>query len=453
MDRATARTRTMEVSLTEYEKSEPVTLSVRDRDALKQVRSLTIDPVPGTEDRYHLTPGSHVGALEIGNLSVSIRPKLPIGRVLYLASYAMGEIDFRQERFDFEDAPSLVEALIPALVTAANRAFARGLLHGYRTEEESLHTVRGRIRINEQIRRRFGIPVPVEVRYDEFTDDVPANRLVKAAAARLGQLRIRPESRRGLASVASRLENVSLVEFAPNAVPEVRFDRLNGHYREVVTLARLILRHAAIETERGSVRATGFLMDMNVVFQEFVTRALRESLGVSERTLRSDEGIGRITLDKEQKIPLKPDLSWWNGRTCTFVGDAKYKNVEDRPVPNADLYQLLAYAIALNLPGGLLIYAHGEAAEAVYHVNHAGKQLAVAALDLSGTIDDLSARVDELACQVHALHREAEAKRRDMEFDRLRSEIAAAFSDKSKEEVGDLIDEAVAKVRMRSPAA
>ena len=40
-----------------------------------------------------------------------------------------------------------------------------------------------------------------------------------------------------------------------------------------------------------------------------------------------------------------------------------------------------------------------------------------------------------------------------MELDRLRGEIAAAFSDKSDKEVGDLIDEAVAKVRNRSPVA
>ena len=398
----------MEVNLTEYKKSEAVTLSVRDRDALHQrVPSLSIEPVPGTEDQYHLTPGSTIGALEVGNLSVSIRPKLPISRVLYLASHAMGEIDFRKERFDFEDSATLVEALVPMLATAAHRAFARGLLHGYRTEEESLHTVRGRIRINEQIRRRFGIAVPAEVRYDDFTDDVLANRLVKAAAARLGQLRIRPESRTDLSGITSRLDNVSLVEFPPNAVPELKFDRLNAHYREVVTLARLILRHAAIENERGSVRATGFLMNMNVVFQEFVTRALREELRVSERTLWSDKGLGRIALDQDGKVRLEPDLSWWNGWTCTFVGDAKYKRVEDRRVPNADLYQLLAYTIALDLPGGLLIYAHGEAEEVVHRVNYAGKRLEVAALDLSGTIDDLLTRIHELANRVRALHREA----------------------------------------------
>ena len=253
---------------------EPVALSVRERDRLKP-HLASIEPARGTSDTYFLRPGSTIGALEIGDLSVAIEPKLPIGRVLYLASYAMG-VDFRKERFDYERQPTLVEALVPALTRAARRAFARGLLHGYRTEEEALHTVRGRIRVADQIRRRFGVPVPVEVRYDDFTDDVLANRLVKAAADRLGKLRIRSaQSRLDLAWVAATLDNVSLVEFPPNAVPEVKFDRLNEHYREVVTLARLILRHTSIETGRGKVRANGFLMDMNVVFQDFVTRALQ----------------------------------------------------------------------------------------------------------------------------------------------------------------------------------
>lgn len=111
---------------------EPVPLSVRERDQLKPFLA-SIEPAPGTTGAYFLRPGSTIGALEIGDLSVSIEPKLPIGRVLYLAAYAMG-VDFREERFDYVRQPTLVEALVPALTHAARRAFGRGLLHGYRTE-------------------------------------------------------------------------------------------------------------------------------------------------------------------------------------------------------------------------------------------------------------------------------------------------------------------------------
>ena len=390
---------------------EPVSLSVKERDQLRPVLA-SIEPAPGTSDAYYLRPGSKVGALEIGDLSVSIEPKLPIGRVLYLASYAMG-VDFREERFDYVRQPTLVEALVPALTRAARRAFARGLLHGYRTEEEALHTVRGRIRVADQLRRRFGVPLPVEVRYDDFTDDVLANQLVKAAADHLGKLRIRSQrSRRDLAWVAATLDNVSLVEFPTNTVPEVKFDRLNEHYREVVTLARLILRCTSIETGRGRVRANAFLMDMNKVFQEFVMRALRKELRLTESTFPSDRKLPRrVFLDEGREFGLEPDLSWWDGTTCTFVGDAKYKRVKNERVPNADLYQLLAYTTALDLPGGLLIYAEGEPGSTVHQVLHAGKRLEVATIDLSGSISELHGEISKLAGRVEVLQRQAATHR------------------------------------------
>ena len=399
-----------QIDLREYVKSAPVRLSVIERDRLRDVlRSLTIEPAFGEDGAYSLTPSSIIGALEIGDLSVSILPKLDISRVLFLASYAMGAFKLREiDRFNFEDAASLVEALALALTTAARRAFASGLIHGYRTEEEAIHIIRGRVRIAEQIRRRFGVPLPLEVRYDEFTDDITANRLVKAAAARLGRMRVRSSrSRAGLRWVGARLANVSLVEFPANAVSEVAFDRLNAHYREVVALSRLVLRHASFEAGRGGNRAPGFLMDMNKVFQDFVTQALRETLCVSERTFRADDYIPHVTLDEAGRVLLKPDLSWWDGRTCTFVGDAKYKQIKDERVPNADLYQLLAYATALNLPGGLLIYAQGEEEPVVHQIRYAGKRLEIAALDLSGTIDEMLAGIGKLAKRVCALRHEA----------------------------------------------
>ena len=400
-----------QLDLREYCRSEPHALSVAERDALRAaLPSLTLEPAAGTEAAYILTPGSTVGAVEVGGLSVRIRPKIGIRQLVSLACYAIGRVRFQETDFDFPEETALPDALALALVAAARRAFARGLLHGYRTEEEALYTVRGRIRFDDQVRRRFGVPLPVEVRYDEFTDDVLANRLVKAAAMRLGGMRLRsPDARRGLGWVAAMLDNVSYEEFPPGGVPEVTFDRLNAHYRGVVTLARLVLRRGAFEADRGAVRASGFLMDMNQVFQEFVTVALQEALGVTERTFGE---CWIPSLDEEGRIGLKPDLVWRDGGAFVFVGDAKYKRIRDERIPNADLYQLLAYATALDLPGGLLVYAQGEREPATYTVRNSCKRLEVVALDLSGTLDAVLERVKSIAARVRALRGDAPQARR-----------------------------------------
>lgn len=60
-------------------------------------------------------------------------------------------------------------------------------------------------------------------------------------------------------------------------------------------------------------------------------------------------------------------------------------------------------AVALNLPGGLLVYAKGEDTEVVHCVRHAGRRLEVEALDLPGSIGEIHARIGELARRVRAL--------------------------------------------------
>ena len=385
-------------------------LSATERRQLENaLPSLSLYPAE-EEGEYYLRPGSVVGALEMSDLSLLVEPKIGIPQLLSLACYARDAVKQRDlQMFNFKRDEALADILAIALSTTARRAFRRGLLHGYHTEEEALFAIRGRIRFDDQIRRRFAIAMPVEVRYDEFTDDILANQVVKAAAVRLGGMRLRShEARRGLRWIGGMLAEVAMIEFPSGQVPEIAFDRLNEHYRLVVELARLILRHSEYQSGRGEVRASGFLVNMDDLFEEFVTRALREALGVSDRTFRKVRPGDGVTLDERSLVSLEPDLSWWEGKICRFVGDAKYKNIDGRKAPPvSDLYQLLAYTSVLDLPGGMLIYAQGEAEPVVHKVRHLGKRLEVAALDLSGSIDEVITRVEELAKRIKALRNEA----------------------------------------------
>ena len=397
-----------QIDLQEGQRSAPHALTRDQRDALREIKSLTIEraDITNSESLYYLTPGSDVGAVEVDGLSVRIEPKIGVPQLLSLACYVVDRVKLQPRDFDFHSDAALPDYLALALISAARQAFSRGLLRGYLTREEAMYAVRGRIRFDEQMRRRFGIPMPVEVRHDEFTDDITANRLVKAAVRVLGMMRLRsPVASNGLVRIAATLDSVSLVDFPSRNVPNVEFDRLNAHYREVVALPRMVLQHSAYQLERGTVRASGLLVDMIKLFQDFVTVALREELGVSEERFGESEiaTLDLPTTGERGRVRLRPDLVWWDGSRCVFVGDVKYKRIDDERVRNSDLYQMLAYVTALNLPGGLLIYAKGEAEAAKYKVRHAGKLLEVDALDLSGPLECVLQRVRGLAERVRVL--------------------------------------------------
>ena len=413
-----------QINLTEHEPSEwelsEEQVATLSNEAARKALGIAITPSPSSKPGFwELRPGSIVGALDLDGLSLYIKPKVTIQHPLYLASYAAGDVELRDESFLFKRVEdiTLADAWARMLGGAAADAFARGLLQGYRVEEEALHTVRGRIMVAEQIRRRFDMPLPVEVRYDEYTEDVLANRLIKAAARLLRGMRLNdPQAREGLRHIDATLENVTPVRYPPNDVPKVEFNRLNDHYRDAVAIARLVLLHWFHEAQRPDgekVCAPGFLMDMNVVFQQFVTRKLREVMGVSEHTLRSDKKMPRtvhlaVNEERKKEFSLQPDLSWWDGDRdgYTFVGDAKYKRIDDRAVRNADIYQALAYATAFNLPGAMLAYAKGEAEPASYCVCHAGKRIEVVAVDLEGDIAAIDKSIEKLAERVRCLRDE-----------------------------------------------
>jgi 5-methylcytosine-specific restriction endonuclease McrBC regulatory subunit McrC len=70
---------------------------------------------------------------------------------------------------------------------------------------------------------------------------------------------------------------------------------------------------------------------------------------------------------------------------------------------NADVYQLLAYTISSDLPGGLLIYAAGEHEPVTHYIRHVEKELKVVTLDLQGDPDDVLAQISKVAQHVKAL--------------------------------------------------
>jgi 5-methylcytosine-specific restriction enzyme subunit McrC len=361
------------------------------RTGLVEVRPTT---APG---QWSLVPRGKVGAVQVAGHGVHVAPKLSIARLMFLLEYAPDRPVWQREQVGLEEHLDLLHVMAAVFTRTTDRATRGGLLQGYRTVEDSLPVLRGRVREADQLRLWQGRALPVEVRYDEFTADIAENRLLLAATRRLlrlPQLTTRP--RRELLQLRQRLAEVSdLVRGTP--APTWTPSRLNVHYQPALRLAELVLAGSSFEHRAGPLAVRGFVLDLPRVFEDFVTKALRSALAPRGGRV---EGQPTVFLDDDALIRTRPDVVWLDGRRPLAVVDAKYKAEKPSGFPDADLYQALAYATALALPAAHLVYARGNGAARTYRVRHAGVRLIAHALDLSRPPTQLLAQVSAIADQI-----------------------------------------------------
>lgn len=387
--------------LSEHRTSRGIPLDAWQVAALRRaVPDIAIAPANDKTGSFDLTPGSHVGTLELDGWPIEILPKVPVDRVLFLVSYGLDAASWDHAAVDYDSATSLVDAVGRLFGRLVERALGPGVLHGYRPMEDALHTVRGSIRFGDQVRHRYGRNLPLEVSFDEFTEDIPENRILKVALWRLGRFPLSEATRNPLRRYESLLGRVRLHP-ATDAVAEVTWSRLNERYRPAVALARIIAKGGSIDVGDAHHRADGFIINMNRVFEDFVVGGLRAAMGHGPNQLVQGAAGRTLRLDAASLVGLEPDLSWWNGSACVLIGDAKYKRLSAKGIKHPDLYQLVAYLVATGLRTGVLVYPKTEAQRVDHDVPGLGARLLVRSIDLAGQPDDILAAVRVLASELH----------------------------------------------------
>jgi 5-methylcytosine-specific restriction enzyme subunit McrC len=286
-----------------------------------------------------------------------------------------------------------------------------GLLQGYHTEEEALLTVRGRIRFDDQLRRRPGYVVPIEVRYDEFSVDIAENQVLLAAVhLMLGVPRLGADVRRRLLHLAARFVGVTRIPQG-SPLPSWTPSRLNAGYQAALGLAEVLLRHSSTKVQAEGVEMAAFVVVMWKVFEDFVTVALQEVLRDRPGYLRAQlpaylTGTGNWAVGRsgrafegsEGDVGMNVDVVHLDPSGAPrVVFDAKYKLASSTgEYANADHYQMLAYCTALGVPVAWLIYA-GGGKNIRRRVKNTAIEVVAAPLDLAQPPEQVLAQISEIA--------------------------------------------------------
>lgn len=403
------------VELVEHGRSGPVTLPAAARRALFAVAQERLRVLATAEpDVVVLEATSWVGTIRVPQLEIRIAPRAPMVSLFAMLGGLGAELAWGTQHTAYDADAELLDGAALVVLRSIDVATRRALVHGYRTCEEAVPAIRGRLLVDQLARRPWAQAEP-PCRHDEFTVDIAENRLLRCAVRRvLGAPALSPATRREGADLLARFDGVADTDPREHTEP-VRITRLNAHYESAMSLARLALEGTAINHVEGETEAHAFLVDVDLVFWRFVATELRTRLWPTLRVEQSHQ----LSLDAAATLRATADVVVHDASGPVLVVGVRYHLGEADPGTSptvartplasvagdaADFLPVVGQAAALGLPHALVVYAHASRPPAS-RIRIPATQTTVHSwhVDLRGSWAQIDAELGDLAAQVRAI--------------------------------------------------
>ena len=363
------------------------TLSGADLDFLLAEHAHHLRIVPTRRPSvYRLTPTRYVGLLVAPGCRLVIRPKIPLRSLYHLLDPAA--VPPAVTAVTPEDvSAALVDFLALRLAALLGERLAAGLHRSYVEQEGEGRFLRGRLDVAAQLRETAARPDHFHCRRDEFTLDVPCNRIPRAALELLlGSPLLGAAARAALERALPGLEGVSSVPLTEQLCGR-EVERAPAPYRPLLELCRLLADsfHPTPGVRAGSTPGPTFLLDLERVFERHVSRGVVEAIAGSGRFSVSEQLAQTFSSDESGQpgLLMRPDLTVFEGSEPRAVIDAKWKRLPPHGKVTADLYQLLAYCTALGAGRGVLVYPGRSDRCRTYRLARTGVRIEVRTLRIT----------------------------------------------------------------------
>jgi 5-methylcytosine-specific restriction enzyme subunit McrC len=337
--------------------------------------------------RFTLNSAQYVGIITLpSGRRIEIKPKIPVSNLFYMLAVVFQMPALRPEVVQLERLDEIFELVAIYFSDLVERHIAQGLYRWYVEREDNLPAVRGRISFVDDFRRNCIERQRSYCRFDEFTWDVPENQIIRQTCHFLSGWQFRPQTRIRLGQLDAELGEITGTHFSSKDLDKIQYHRLNEGYRQVHHLCRLFLEGASLSESLGIFNFQAFLIDMNKLFEDFVSQVLRERAFGKFRVETQDW----VHLDQSKKILMKPDILIRRAGAIVLAADCKYKKLEEHEFNNQDVYQLLAYCTATKTRRGLLIYPqHLKESRKAVQILNTEIGISLISIDLGKELTDL----------------------------------------------------------------
>ena len=399
----------MEICTTEYSKKEiPKIQGEIYQDAHKYIR---LFPIDDQHDQLYMK--GYVGAINLTkNCTLYSYPKVGISNVLKMYDYSTKIFPTKDYDIELKEETNFLDLLTRIFIDEVETICRTAYRRFYALKIENLLTIKGKILVSETIQRNWLQP-HVQCEYQEFTDDILDNQILKFAT--YIQLKAYTGNQRSygllnrLRNLYSFFDNVSLHMLNARDVDTVIYDRLNSIYSTAHKLSRFFIEYLHVSHGYGEHGFYSFMINMEKLFEDYVRNTIR-LFNLKYSVIDGNRGKKRFLDMKETFTILKPDVMLEQNKTIKLVLDCKYKKIpkipEDdevevaKPLPS-DVYQMLSYLVGMKCPQGVLVYPKDECEDAMIPIKVEEKEymIYVKQIDLTqinqNYLSDFAVKMDD----------------------------------------------------------
>ena len=201
--------------------------------------------------------------------------------------------------------------------------------------EDNLNFLKGKLNINEQIKRNSIHKERFYVEYSEFLSDIKINQIIKTTLTFLYKKSISSKNQQKIRELLFMFDEVSMCNDYKNFFTNFAINRQVKHYEQTLLWCKIFLLGDTFTPHKGNDLAFALLFDMNALFESYVGNFIKKKL---PGTILQHQK--KYLIEKPREFRLKPDI-FLEGK---FIADTKWKIIKSRDdISQADLYQLYAY--------------------------------------------------------------------------------------------------------------
>ena len=229
----------------------------------------------------------------------------------------------------------LLEIFISMFLCELEALVKKGIKSDYVALEENLKFLKGKLNINEQIKRNSIHKERFYVEYSEFLSDIKINQIIKTTLKFLYKKSNSSKNQQKIRELLFIFDDVSECEDYKNFFAKLVINRQVKHYEQTLLWCKIFLLNNSFTPHKGDDLAFALLFDMNALFESYVGNFIKKSF--PSTILQHSE---KHLVEYPKSFKLRPDIFLKD----KFIADTKWKIIKLKDdISQADLYQLYAY--------------------------------------------------------------------------------------------------------------